>query len=62
MQLFPQIEKEMVQVLKVSLDHYEQLKLMEDMLKEDAQSKKVQTLWLVYMYIVGNRYDVIVMS
>ena len=30
-------------MLKASLDHYEQLKLMEDMLKEDAQAKKVQT-------------------
>lgn len=42
LQLFPQIE-EMVQVLKSSLDHYEQLKLMEDMLKEDTQTKKVRT-------------------
>ena len=41
-QLFPQIGKEMVQPLKSSLDHYEQLKLMEDMLKEDALAKKVQ--------------------
>ena len=32
----------MVQVLKASLDHYQQLKLMEDMLKDDDQPKKVQ--------------------
>ena len=41
LQQFPQIDKEMVQVLKASLDHYQQLKLMEDMLKDDdAQPPK----------------------
>ena len=41
LQLFPQIEKDMLQPLKASLDHYEQLKLMEDMLKEDTHTRKV---------------------
>ena len=43
LQQFPQIDKEMVQVLKASLDHYQQLKLMEDMLKDVEQPKKKST-------------------
>ena len=43
LQQFPQIDKEMVQVLKASLDHYQQLKLMEDMLKDIDQPKKKST-------------------
>jgi len=35
LQLFPQLEETMIWTLKESLEHYEQLKLMEDMLKED---------------------------
>ena len=35
LQLFPQLEDSMIRTLKESLEHYEQLKLMEDMLKED---------------------------
>lgn len=35
LQLFPQLEETMIRTLKESLQHYEQLKLMEDMLKED---------------------------
>lgn len=35
LQLFPQLEETMIRTLKESLEHYEQLKLMEDMLKED---------------------------
>ena len=31
----------MLQPLQASLDHYEQLKLMEDMLKEEPQPRKV---------------------
>ena len=42
LQQFPQLDKEMVQVLQASLDHYQQLKMMEDMLKDDDQTKKVQ--------------------
>ena len=40
-QLFPQVEESMLRPLRSSLEHYEQLKMMEDMLKEDTPTKPV---------------------
>ena len=61
LQLFPQIEKDMLQPLQASLDHYEQLKLMEDMLKEDAQTRKVRTRLhhqpLIYFVILDEMHN-----